>query len=528
MKKNISLVFIAGLVITLFIVFVEKNNVIPNFLFWYDESDYMYAVEQGFLSNYLDLKAISFITFVQKGIKSGSKKSNWSSLSKFIRSSNDITFYRHYHAPLYFYYLIGANKLAGTNEYSIRWATLFLLLCCSIILFIGIRFLLKNTNWLTVFYASIALLFSPGAIVTGSQLSPHALYMIFVAATLILFAKFLCTKAIKYWYLSIALFSLATITLEYAPFLFITIVVCSVLNRKALFNGWQKNQYLKMLLISLGIFTGVLFTLWPGGIFKLSILKNYLFFAYFVIQRGKSYGNESFFDVWFMRIKESPVEYIIIIFTLVFIVKNIKRLRIAQPFLIYIILVLAAMISNKSPLPQYISSLFPPAYILSAIMIHTVTKEKQTDFVRVYLPLGLTICLFVNSFIFFSKTASKSKQVFRDGITHIERLQDLHGKYGLATFVPRILMPALHYYLKKASIIPYSGNEKKSNTLLSKIKTKLDKKKGSILIPASNMDAHFKNEFEQRFSILSVDTVYLSDYYNRMLFYEIQPTNCIR
>ena len=96
---------------------------LPTGRFAYDEADYMYAVSKGFAANYLDRPTIPFATFVQKGMEEGMRQSGRVSLSEYIRASDDIAFYRHFHAPLYYYWVILHSTLLGTDEQATRWAS---------------------------------------------------------------------------------------------------------------------------------------------------------------------------------------------------------------------------------------------------------------------------------------------------------------------------------------------------------------------------------------------------------------------
>src|SRR5512132_869629 len=71
----------------------------------YDEADYMWAGKQGFLANYTDRNGLSFPEFVRKGLELYRNPSLRPAYSQFIRESGDIGLYRHYHGPVYAYWL---------------------------------------------------------------------------------------------------------------------------------------------------------------------------------------------------------------------------------------------------------------------------------------------------------------------------------------------------------------------------------------------------------------------------------------
>src|SRR5205823_1722757 len=92
--------------------------------FSYDESDYAYAASKGFAASYLDRPSISVIDFVRTGLRRGLRSGEWRNLSEYIRHSDDIALYRHFHAPLYFYWLNLIETFSGPKESAVRWASL--------------------------------------------------------------------------------------------------------------------------------------------------------------------------------------------------------------------------------------------------------------------------------------------------------------------------------------------------------------------------------------------------------------------
>lgn len=73
--------------------------------FFYDEADYMYAGTRGFLDNYLDRPSLSLPEFIRKGRELARDRSERANMSQYVRASGDITFYRHYHGPMYAYWI---------------------------------------------------------------------------------------------------------------------------------------------------------------------------------------------------------------------------------------------------------------------------------------------------------------------------------------------------------------------------------------------------------------------------------------
>src|SRR5579872_692439 len=56
----------------------------------YDESDYMYAADQGWLANYIDTPTQSIVEFVRMGLGSRGGSGSRGLLSEYIRASGDL------------------------------------------------------------------------------------------------------------------------------------------------------------------------------------------------------------------------------------------------------------------------------------------------------------------------------------------------------------------------------------------------------------------------------------------------------
>src|SRR5260370_3477748 len=85
--------------------FLERGN-IPVGPYLYDEADYMYAASLGLVANATDTPSMPLTAFFKTGLSRGRDPSQRESLSELIRASNDVLFYRHWHGPLYTYWLI--------------------------------------------------------------------------------------------------------------------------------------------------------------------------------------------------------------------------------------------------------------------------------------------------------------------------------------------------------------------------------------------------------------------------------------
>ena len=163
------------------------KDLVSSSRYGYDEADYMFAASMGLEANYLDEGVIPLGVFLRKGLEAGRVEAKRIQLSEFIRSSEDISFYRHYHGPLYFYWLIMVQKLGGRTEYEVRWGSLLLLLISSMIGYLISGLLLESESKVPAFILSLSIMTSPSLVNTAKRIiSAWALRFGFVCYTAIL------------------------------------------------------------------------------------------------------------------------------------------------------------------------------------------------------------------------------------------------------------------------------------------------------------------------------------------------------
>lgn len=220
----------------------RNSSLLPRGLFTYDEADYMFAADRGFIANYFDVGAQSIFSYISAGLKGGMEKSRWSHLSKSVRESNDICFYRHFHGPLYFYWLCAAKKLGVATEVNFRYATFITLFMCIAALVLISAKLFPADFMAPSLLMGLVLLLSPSSILTMNHLTPHGLYMVLSLLCLGCAAIFCKISQRRYWYLSVTAASLSFMTLEYTMFLLVALLCTLILKRKSLFQGDERES----------------------------------------------------------------------------------------------------------------------------------------------------------------------------------------------------------------------------------------------------------------------------------------------
>ncbi len=427
---------------------------IPAARYGYDESDYMYAVSRGFFANYLDENSIPLSVFLAKGAGEGMQAETQQELSDFIRASDDITFYRHYHAPLYYYWLTLTGSLLGRSELVMRGASFAILLLGAVVMYFICLALARENRHLAALIGVTFLLLSPVNIQTAMKITPHGLFAVVTAGSLFFLSQLLAGRGIKYW--NLGLFSLATalLTLEFAPLLFLTFLILVWWEWKRVFTDPEIPDRKKLMVRSLAIIAAILIIAWPGGVFKLTLLKNYLFFTYFTLVRGSAYGSATLLEVWWQRIGSSPLEFVVVsvglTVTAIFFFRR-KGNHGLLPFLIYTALIFLATIRIRSQVPTYFSSLTMVIYVISAVSLAEALQGRR-KLVKFGAPVVLILSLIVNNLFFLRPLlpSTISDPVVNRTVDHFLQTPPA-GKLLL----PKTMRPTFHYYMPDYNLVTY-------------------------------------------------------------------------
>jgi len=287
------------------------------------------------------------------------------------------------------------------------------------------------------------IIFSPVLFGAASYISPHIFYSTFTAVALLCMALMIKEKNLTFWYITIFFIALATLSLEYAPLLIITFILSIYLNRKSLFHEYNKRRFLTLLFKSIAVYLSVIIFLWPAGIVKLSLVKNYLFFTYFTLIRGQDYGTQNFISAWIGRCRQSPVEIIAVIVSLGATFFLLKQKKWLVPFVVYCMLILLTTMRNASPSPTYISSLVMTGLILFGFIVAYVPGvNKAVKYVIVFAVIALNVLSFLYIFQPSFNSANKREQEKLDKV--IELIESQPDENIL---IFRDFLPTIHYYI---------------------------------------------------------------------------------
>ena len=298
------------LLLGFFVIWYPKH--ISNALLVNDEADYAYAASQGYFANSWDLNSLSWETFLSLGLGKGMKKGQYTNLSNYIRSSNAITFYRHHHGPLYFFGLAAAISISS-NERWLRSSGLFWLLCMAAAAMGSLNMMFpKQTYWPSVMTGGLIGL-SYSGFTASTILSGHTAFACFSIISLSTAGKWLSENDRKWLFYSAVTGGIAFATIEYAILLPVSIFLATLLKLKSNANICWKLIAIDALTWALTAVASLL-VVWPAGVIKFSILKNYIVSAYMVLMRNHVFQSDnSIVSAWIERIVSDPLTYWIII-----------------------------------------------------------------------------------------------------------------------------------------------------------------------------------------------------------------------
>jgi hypothetical protein len=498
----------------------NNKNILSNDLYSYDEADYRYAAEKGFLTNYLDRGSLSFGAFLAKGMKAGLNKTEWGRLSKFIRASDDITFYRHFHGPLYFYWLIATKTIGFDSEKLIRYGTLLLALFCTLAFSLLLFGLFPHRPSYMVVPFIAALLLGPSIILTYNHLTPHGFFVIFSSVSLGCMALYCKENKPRFWYGSIIAAALAFLTLEYAALLILVLLITLWIFRKTHAYPMTKPERRRFLYGSVLCFVLPILVLWPGGLLKLTIIKNYLFYAYFTFIRGDLYSSFSFHDVWSMRVQESPVEYAVLLLGLIALPFMIKKNQWMISLALYTLFILATGFRNLSTYPQYLTSVFPALYLFAAAGFF-ILLDKKSAIVRSFAAGILTAAIAANSYIFFTFFAPHSWQRTQPEITSLKDITPLLSGNHFPLFVSREYIPTLHYYFPQARLNPYNQVFEDNRTVTKEVSNFIKKHGGSVLILINNRGRELSELIKSELAVENEWNLFFSEREPNVICYQL-------
>ena len=144
-------------------------------------------------------------------------------LSRIIRSADDISVYRHWHGPLYFYYLVTGKWIHKNQDHLIRMYSLMVQLFCAITVFAGFLFLLGYSNSITTFFlTALCVLGSTSLYFSTAILSTHGVFTLACIGCLFVLIKAVQSGKVMYYHISAGIMGVVFLSNEYAVLMMVT------------------------------------------------------------------------------------------------------------------------------------------------------------------------------------------------------------------------------------------------------------------------------------------------------------------
>ena len=414
----------------------------------YDEADYMYATKLGLVANFTDTPTMPIVEFLRTGLSRGKDSRQSSQLSESIRGANDVVFYRHWHGPVYFYWLMLTSHL-GLDEHRMRLFTLAFPICSLLVIYLGSIWIFGETQGTLAAVLASALFVWSVPTVRSTELAPHQVFVCCFLVCLMLLSKTVATGSRLCFYYAVVAAALSCCLLEVGFVAVATVIICGYLERRSL----RADRALAIR--SLLTFVATVLVIWPSAIVKLSFVKGYLFMAYLALFRKTPWGPEGFVETWGKRVLSSPVEWLVIGVSLL-TWKFSRRLKdtrhVLYPFLVYAALMLAATMRVTTATPRY-ALLFQPALdVLAGCVLAAYLVKFKRPTIAYALAAVLGLLLFTETWVNLKRHPVVPDSRLPSLLAYI-RENHLDSSRML---VPQADVPTLHYYFPNSHLRGYA------------------------------------------------------------------------
>jgi hypothetical protein len=414
-------------------------------LFGYDEADYMYAAQFGPAAHWLDLQAMPLAEYVRIGLGPGRDPKQRTAISELGRAGKDPNVYRHWHGPVYWYWL-GFMASFTHDEHTLRWLSLFFPLITAITLYFGtLRILPEDSGPLGAILSTALFLWSPATLET-TELAPHLAFVLFSATALLFLSKVMVDGNRRDWYAAVVAAGVAFSTLEVTFVLVAVLVVVAGRQRTALAAD------LRLCATSTAVFIATILVIWPAGLLKLTFAKAYLFMAYLAVFRKAAWGNIGFAGAWALRFALSPAEWILIAVGLVLFwrLRREPVARAVEPFVWFSLLMVLALVRVNGGGPRYSTPFLFALDVIAGWMIASALPFREIG-PRYVTVLGLAALLGAVSAWKLSDYHPDDSLRLRSILGTIRA----QGAENSSILAPQEDLPSLHYYLPHAQVHGY-------------------------------------------------------------------------
>jgi hypothetical protein len=456
MNQSSLTTFLLGAVLVSLIVAVVvpfAGTVMPR-PFGYDEADYVYAGTRGLAANFLDRPCMSLVEFIRVGMDATKERradAHRDGLSRIVRASGDITFFRHYHGPMYAYW-IGVNQLAGTTRpQAYRRSGLIIHAATTLMIFVLFRLLFPGFPGAAALAAATTFLLNRTALVTSTIITQHVLFTLFAVLALGLVGLYGRKRESRYWLLGMATVGLAFATVEIGVVLLgaVTLTFCAL----SWDLRWKEltGLYLKGLGIALAAFAAV----WPMGVLQLNAAKGFGYLAYMAIFR-KTFTPIGPQQLWAHKLTVYPLEFVIPLLALVvsgLLWKKLSCRREVLPFLVYAAAFFAVTCVITLPFTYYHESLLATlSVVVGAAWGEIWRRFPKPVGVAAGILLAVTIGGSAWQYYWEARETARQPSLIAAMVDFLDGNAPARSQ---TLYVPYTLLPTLHYHHPDVKTVGY-------------------------------------------------------------------------
>lgn len=433
-------VFLFLILITGAVAFVYWGTITP-VPFAYDEADYMWAGTRGFSANFLDRPSQSLVEFVQKGRELAHDSSRRQGMSEYVRSLDDVTFYRHYHGPVYAYWLAAWHSFGAVKETTFRGSGLVLHAMLALGLFWLFRLAFPNLGSGAAFIAAVVYCMNRTTLVAASTITQHKPFELLTGLALFTVALWIQKGSPRLWLAACALLGIAFSTVEISVVLVGAVALAAILIHRR--DGIK--EIARLLGKGALAFLAAVLVIWPKGLLAGNSIKGFLYLAYIAVYR-KTFSPITPRELWRFKIQTYPYEMVLLLAGLGVALLGYRWLthrKETLPFLTYAVAFVAVTMLVTVPYTYYHCSLMMTLAVLTGVAYGEIQKRAGW-LIRSGLVLAILASLVVLDTSYYRETevSSTAPSMATDAIRYFRGSGTLASAY-----VPYTLVPTLHYYL---------------------------------------------------------------------------------
>lgn len=430
--------------------------VISDHPFAYDEADYMWAGKQGLWANYSDEHGISFVEFVRKGLELSHDAGKRQSLSEYIRSTGDIEFYRHYHGPMYAYWLALLQHAGVRQENVFRGASLTIHFATAILILFGMWALFPSLPPVAGLTACALYVFDRAAMTAATAVTQHVLFAFFSIASLVACSMFLRRLEARWFYAALALIAWAICTVETSVLLLGALGLAMLVEHRRVREKWPTiGAFGGLLLRGAGVFLLAVLIVWPLGLLKLGAAKGYLMLIYFALSR-KTYTTQGPLALWRAIFQSSPWEFSLLIPGVIAsfaLWRRFAQRRELLPWLAFIALFLLVLLKMTVPYQYYYAPL-TAAFAVATGVTFGILWNRCPPAARAVLALAVVVSAIGTTLV--TREAFRDAKAARPSNAAVLRaLGENPGVEHGQLYVPYQMVPMLHYYHPEIRTVGY-------------------------------------------------------------------------